>query len=92
MGITITVNGLKMCYETQPVLDGTNFEVQKGDMVALLGANGSGKSTLLRCISRVLKPSQGDIFFDTKKSQHMSTGEAARTMAVVPQEANTDFE
>jgi ABC-type cobalamin/Fe3+-siderophores transport system ATPase subunit len=55
MGLEFDVHGLKLIYDTHPVLDGTEFKVEKGDLVALLGANGAGKSTLLRCISRVLK-------------------------------------
>ncbi len=43
------------------VLKGVSFEVDKGEMVALIGASGSGKSTALRCIDRLEKIDDGQI-------------------------------
>lgn len=92
MGLDIDVHGLKLTYETEPVLNGTEFKVDKGDLVALLGANGAGKSTLLRCISRILEPSEGNILLDGKELKEIKSKEAARLMAVVPQETAADFD
>ena len=92
MGLNIEVHGLKIAYDTEPVLKGTEFVVNKGDLVALLGANGAGKSTLLRCISRTLKPDSGQILLDGQKLESFSSKEAARLMAVVPQETAADFD
>ncbi len=92
MGLDIDVHGLKLTYDTHPVLDGTEFSVKRGDLVALLGANGAGKSTLLRCISRVLQPTGGQIILDGRELQQFKTKEAARLMAVVPQETTADFD
>lgn len=92
MGLSIDVHGLKLSYDTHPVLDGTEFKVEQGDLVALLGANGAGKSTLLRCISRILKPTGGQIILDGRELQKFNSKEAARLMAVVPQETTADFD
>lgn len=92
MGLNINVHGLTMVYDTYPVLDGTEFRVDRGDLVALLGANGAGKSTLLRCISRILQPTAGHILIDDKELQKLSSKEIARLMAVVPQETASDFD
>ncbi len=92
MGLSIDVHGLKLTYDTYPVLEGTEFSVENGDLVALLGANGAGKSTLLRCISRVLQPTGGQIFLDGRELQKLNSIEAARLMAVVPQETTADFD
>lgn len=43
-----------------------SFQIYEGDIVALLGANGAGKSTILKAISRLIKPSQGDIKYNGK--------------------------
>jgi len=92
VGLNIEVHGLKLAYDAQPVLQDTNFNVDRGDLVALLGANGAGKSTLLRCISRILKPSAGHILLDGRELKLFDSKEAARKMAVVPQETAADFD
>lgn len=46
------------------ILDGISLTVEKGEMIALLGANGSGKSTLLKCLCGVIRPSEGKITVD----------------------------
>jgi NitT/TauT family transport system ATP-binding protein len=46
-----------------PVLDGIDFELYPGEIVALLGKSGSGKSTLLRCIAGLIEPSSGRIAY-----------------------------
>ena len=43
------------------VLKNINFEVKKGESIALLGKNGSGKSTLLRALSGIIEPEKGEI-------------------------------
>ncbi|MFT8736889.1 MAG: nitrate/sulfonate/bicarbonate ABC transporter ATP-binding protein [Zymomonas mobilis] len=48
------------------VLDKVNMELQRGEIVGLLGRSGSGKSTLLRAIAGLLQPSQGTITFEGK--------------------------
>jgi ABC-type Fe3+/spermidine/putrescine transport system ATPase subunit len=47
-----------------PVLDRVSLEVQRGEMVALLGSSGCGKTTLLRSIAGFVKPSTGRIVVD----------------------------
>jgi len=92
VGINIEVHGLKLAYDAQPVLEETSFTVERGDLVALLGANGAGKSTLLRCISRILRPTSGSILLDGQGLEQFDSKEAARKMAVVPQETTADFD
>jgi ABC-type branched-subunit amino acid transport system ATPase component len=48
------------------VLRHINLHVNDGEMVCLIGPNGAGKSTVLRAISGLLRPSQGQILFDSK--------------------------
>jgi simple sugar transport system ATP-binding protein len=45
-------------------LNNVDFEVRRGEVVALLGDNGAGKSTLIKCISGVYRPDGGQITFD----------------------------
>ena len=46
-----------------PVLDGIDFQLFPGEIVALLGKSGSGKSTLLRCIAGLIEPSTGRVAY-----------------------------
>ena len=92
MGMEIEVHGLKMQYDAFPVLEGVEFTVERGDMLALLGANGAGKSTLLRCLSKALQPAAGQVLLDGEDLVRVSSRETARFMAVVPQEARADFD
>ena len=54
----IDIRGVTKSYGTAPVLKGIDLEIQKGELICLIGASGSGKSTLLQCING-LEPIQG---------------------------------
>ncbi|MEY2476359.1 MAG: branched-chain amino acid transport system ATP-binding protein livF [Actinomycetota bacterium] len=56
--------GLDVAYDSVQVLFGVDFEVEEGEIVALLGTNGAGKSTLLKAISGLQPPSAGSIILD----------------------------
>ena len=45
-------------------LNGCSLSVQRGEVVAIIGASGSGKSTLLRCLNMLETPTAGHIYFD----------------------------
>lgn len=62
----IKINNLQAHYGYVHALKGLNIDIPEGKIVTLLGANGAGKSTTLKCISGVLKPSEGDIVLDGK--------------------------
>lgn len=51
----------KLKYREFEALKQVSFSVEKGEVVGLIGHNGAGKSTLLKVISRILKPSEGDV-------------------------------
>jgi branched-chain amino acid transport system ATP-binding protein len=56
-------------------LKGVNFFVNKGEIVALLGANGAGKSTVLRTISGLVCPAAGEVLFQEKAISDLSPEE-----------------
>lgn len=68
MSIVKTVNLTKIYDSGVEVkaLKGVNFELNKGDLVAVIGDSGSGKSTLLHLLAGVDKPTSGDIFIQDK--------------------------
>ena len=46
------------------VIDGLNYDVEKGEKIVVVGPSGSGKSTFLRCLNLLERPTSGQIFFD----------------------------
>src|SRR5205814_2742280 len=59
----LEVEGVELSFGKARVLDGVDFRVGDGEIVALLGTNGAGKSTLLRTISSVFRPARGSVRF-----------------------------
>ncbi|OUM87955.1 MAG: ABC transporter ATP-binding protein [Bacillus thermozeamaize] len=63
-GILLKITDLVVGYGKATVIEGLNLEIKEGQMLSIIGPNGAGKTTLLRCISGLLKPSQGEIMFE----------------------------
>lgn len=59
--IVVETRNLRVSLGGREILQGVNFKVPKGQVVALIGPNGSGKTTLLRCLLGLQKPSAGEI-------------------------------
>jgi branched-chain amino acid transport system ATP-binding protein len=59
----LEINDVSFSYGPIQALNSVNFHVNKGEIVALLGANGAGKTTILKNISGLLKPTKGQILF-----------------------------
>jgi branched-chain amino acid transport system ATP-binding protein len=60
----LVARGVDVSYGPVQVLFDVDFEINEGEIVALLGTNGAGKSTLLRAICGLVPPQSGTIFFD----------------------------
>ena len=59
----LQVDNIDVAYGDVQVLYDVSLDIQKGELVAVIGANGAGKTTLLKTISSLLKPTQGKIEF-----------------------------
>lgn len=71
-------------YETKPnVLQDINFEIHRGDVIAILGANGAGKTTLVKLAIGLLKPTSGKVLINGVDTRHLSVAEIARTLGYV---------
>lgn len=60
-----------------PVLKGVDFEVKKGEIVAIVGKSGSGKSTLLQILAGFMKPEQGSIKINNRETAKLNETESA---------------
>lgn len=62
-GNLLNVSNISVSYGPIQALSGVSLSVNKGEIVALLGANGAGKTTLLQTISGLLKPTEGKVVY-----------------------------
>jgi iron complex transport system ATP-binding protein len=74
------------------VLDAISVNVERGDIVGLLGPNGSGKTTLLRILAGILPPRSGDVSLHDRPIASFTRRELARQIAMVPQETYSTFD
>ena len=81
----LSCSGVDAAYGGVQVLFGVDFEVQRGEIVAVLGTNGAGKSTFLKAISGLLDPIGGAIYFEGRDITHADAMASARLgIAQVP--------
>ena len=59
--MVIQVNDLEKSFKSNAVLKGVNFEIQRGEIFALLGSNGAGKTTIVNILSTLMKPDGGNV-------------------------------
>ncbi|WP_047758281.1 ABC transporter ATP-binding protein, partial [Geobacillus sp. ZGt-1] len=72
----LKVEAIDVFYGNIHALKGVSLEVNKGEIVTLIGANGAGKTTLLKTISGLLRPKNGDIVYEGASI----AGKAAQTI------------
>jgi subfamily B ATP-binding cassette protein MsbA len=83
----IVLRNVSFGYDSEPVLDGVNLEIRKGEVVALVGPSGFGKSTLADLVLRFYDPTHGTITIDGRDLRSLRQDSYRRLFGVVPQEA-----
>jgi iron complex transport system ATP-binding protein len=73
------------------IIESLAFEVEAGEMLAVVGPNGAGKSSLLRCLYRFYRPSTGRVLLDGEDIWSLQPRALARRVATVLQEPASDF-
>jgi fructose transport system ATP-binding protein len=70
--------GLVKRYGQVTALDGADFELRAGEILAVIGDNGAGKSSLIKALSGATVPDEGEIYLDGQKIQFRSPIDARR--------------
>ena len=63
----VKMQGISKAFGTTQALDSVDFELNRGEILSLLGENGAGKTTLMRILYGMLHPDEGEIFYEGEK-------------------------
>jgi ATP-binding cassette subfamily B protein len=72
--------------EMIPVLHDINMKIEKGTKIAIIGSVGSGKTTLVKLVTRILKPTEGQITINGKPVEDYDIRQLRKLIGYVPQE------
>ncbi|MGB9673067.1 MAG: ABC transporter ATP-binding protein [Anaerolineales bacterium] len=82
----LEIENISASYGAITALRGVSLNIQKGELVALIGVNGAGKSTLLKTVAGVMRPTQGKITFEGESLIGKSPEDIIRRgIALVPE-------
>ena len=67
----LEIKDIEVFYGVIQAIKGVSFEVNEGEIIALIGANGAGKTTTLQTITGLISPKKGQIFFEGQDITHI---------------------
>jgi len=87
----LRVTEIEVRYSGVPIIHNVSLEVNKGELVSVVGSNGAGKSTLLKTIAGALHPVKGSIWFEDKEVSRLSTPDIVKEGITYVPEARLIF-
>lgn len=88
----LRVAGLSLRYPNgKQALAGLDLDVRQGELLIVLGGNGCGKTTLLRCVTRALRPTEGEVWLNGREISRLAGEKLRRArldIAMISQHAN----
>ena len=81
----LRVENLSFSYDKIQAIRNVSFELQKGEIMAIVGANGAGKSSLMKCIAGLLKPQCGEVYLNNKKMESAAYRVVESGVSLVPE-------
>ncbi len=88
----LKVDNISYQVDDVSILKDISLDIKVGEFVGVIGPNGSGKSTLLKNIYRVLRPTKGSIYLNSKDISQQTNKQVAKELAVVSQEFDYGFD
>ena len=80
----LKIQDLSIGYNSHsPIIEKINFDINKGELVAIIGRNGAGKTTLLKTITGFLKPINGHVFIENEDITTLSSAALALKISIV---------
>lgn len=83
MTMSLEVKGLRKNLDGRKILQGVDLRVEAEEVCALVGPSGAGKTTLLRCISFLLPPDAGNVYYDEREAPDEPAGRLALRRRIV---------
>ncbi|MBT0725858.1 ABC transporter ATP-binding protein [Rosenbergiella australiborealis] len=85
----LAASDLTLAYENKIVTEHLSVTIPDGEFTVIIGPNACGKSTLLKALSRIIKPSAGQVILDGQAIQQRPAKEIARQLGLLPQNSHT---
>ena len=76
---------LKVGYEERIIIDDLSLNIEKGQIVSIIGPNGCGKSTLLKSLSRMIKPMNGQVLLEGRNLKQIRNKEISQKICLLSQ-------
>ncbi|MEM8904358.1 MAG: ABC transporter ATP-binding protein [Actinomycetota bacterium] len=81
----LSADDVHLAYDGKVVVKGFDLEVPDGQVTTIVGPNACGKSTLLRALSRLLRPTKGQVLLDGEQIHRLPTKDVAKRLGLLPQ-------